>query len=68
VASGRAWALPAQGIPFGLFVAACVATFLSSRDRPGDNPVAWVAERAADGIALVRRAAAAHGPPASAIP
>lgn len=57
VASGRAWALPAQGVPFALFVAACVATFLLSRDRPGDNPVNWLAESTAEAIAAIRRAA-----------
>lgn len=64
VAAGRLWALPAQGLPFALFVAACLATFLASRDRPGENPVAWLAERADEVIATVirrRRAERAHG-------
>lgn len=68
VASGRAWALPAQGVPFALFAAACMATFLLSRDRPGDNPVNWLAERAADAIALVRRTTTAHGRPLPPFP
>ena len=55
VAAGRVWALPAQGLPFALFVTACLATFLASRDRPGENPVAWLAERADDAIAALLR-------------
>lgn len=59
VASGRAWALPTEGLPFAIFAAACVSTFALSRKRPGENPVNWLAERISDGLAalirLVRR-------------
>jgi lipopolysaccharide export system permease protein len=48
--SGRAQALPAVGIPFGVFAALCVATFVSSRKRPGETPVSLLSERIADGL------------------
>ena len=56
VAAGHASALPAQGLPFALFVTACAVTFMVSRRRPGENPVNWLAERTTDTLAmLVRR-------------
>lgn len=48
VAAGRLSALPAQGAPFGLFLAACISVFLLSRNRPGENPINWIAERLGD--------------------
>lgn len=57
VAAGRAWALPAQGLPIAIFATACLATFLLSRDRPGENPVNWLAEQTADAIAALVRVA-----------
>jgi lipopolysaccharide export system permease protein len=47
-ASGRAPALPAVGVPFVAFAAICIATFVSSRKRPGETPVSLVSERIGD--------------------
>lgn len=55
VGGGRVAAAPAMGIPFSVFVVACVATFAASRDRPGDNPVAQLTERIGDVLAVVLR-------------
>jgi len=48
--SGRAQALPAVGIPFAVFAVLCVATFVSSRKRPGETPVSLLSERIAEGL------------------
>lgn len=42
-AKGVTSAAIAQGLPFGLFAAACIGAFLTSRKFPGDNPINWVA-------------------------
>lgn len=55
VAAGRLTAAVAQGLPIALFVTAAVTVFLLSRNRPGENPVNWLAERCADAIAAVMR-------------
>ena len=47
-ASGGGLAIVAEGLPGGIFAAACVGTFLVSRKRPGENPVNWAAERISD--------------------
>jgi lipopolysaccharide export system permease protein len=49
-ASGRAQALPAVGAPYLVFAAICVATFVSSRKRPGETPVSLLSERIGDGL------------------
>lgn len=48
--SGRAAAAPAILIPFGVFAAICVVTFVTSRKRPGETPVGVLAERVGDFI------------------
>ena len=35
------------GGPAALFATTCVATWVASRKRPGENPVSWLAERVA---------------------
>jgi lipopolysaccharide export system permease protein len=59
--SGRVPALPAVGLPFGVFAAICVATFVSSRKRPGETPVSLLSEHIADVLSKLtpKRAAAA---------
>ena len=52
-AGGRLSAAAAVGWPTGLFAAACIAAFLASRKRPGENPVNWVAERISDAIVIL---------------
>ena len=42
--SGRAIAILSVGAPFAIFAGICIAVFLSSRKRPGDNPVSLVTE------------------------
>ncbi|MET3667256.1 LptF/LptG family permease [Caulobacter sp. 1776] len=44
------------GLPAGVFVAACVATWVASRRRPGENPVSWLAEHIAEAFAAVAKA------------
>ena len=46
----------AIGLPAGLFATACIATFIASRRRPGENPVSWLAEHVADMFAAIARA------------
>lgn len=53
--SGRAQALPAILIPFGIFAAICVVTFYTSRKRPGETPVGVLAERVGDMIRSMLR-------------
>ena len=50
-ASGRADAAPAVGLPFAVFAAICIATFVSSRKRPGETPVSLMSERIAEVLA-----------------
>ena len=49
-ASGRAQAAPAVGVPFAVFAAICIFTFLTSRKRPGETPIGLFAERVGDFI------------------
>ncbi|WP_297510355.1 LptF/LptG family permease [uncultured Caulobacter sp.] len=44
------------GGPAALFAAACVTTWTTSRRRPGENPVSWLAERIAGVFAAIARA------------
>jgi len=44
------------GGPASLFATACVATWIASRKRPGQNPVSWLSERLADIFAAIARA------------
>jgi lipopolysaccharide export system permease protein len=53
VEKGHLKAATAIGWPTGVFVALCVGTWLLSRDRPGENPVNWIAERISDVIAAL---------------
>jgi lipopolysaccharide export system permease protein len=43
------------GGPAGLFATACVATWIASRKRPGQNPVSWLSERVAELFAAIAR-------------
>ncbi|WP_374471732.1 LptF/LptG family permease [Phenylobacterium sp.] len=54
----RATSVPAAaaiGAPAGLFGGACVATWIASRRRPGENPVSWLSEQVAAVFAAVGR-------------
>lgn len=44
------------GAPTALFATACVATWIASRKRPGQNPVSWLSERVANLLAAIARA------------
>lgn len=44
------------GVPAGVFAAVCVATWIASRKRPGQNPVSWLSEHLAALFALIARA------------
>lgn len=44
------------GAPAGVFAAVCVATWIASRKRPGQNPVSWLSERVAELFATIARA------------
>lgn len=54
VSAGGVSAALAQGVPTLIFAAICLGTFLSSRERPGENPVNWLAETVADVITSLR--------------
>ena len=61
--SGRADPGIAVGLPFGVFAAICIGTFLTSRKRPGETPVGLFAERVGEVIrsmVRLRRAPAAE--------
>jgi lipopolysaccharide export system permease protein len=61
--SGRAAPGPAIGIPFAVFAAICIGTFVTSRKRPGETPIGLFAERVGDlfrSLIRVRRGAAAE--------
>ncbi len=49
-------AIATIGAPAALFATACVATFVSSRRRPGENPVSWITEHIAEAAAFVAKA------------
>jgi lipopolysaccharide export system permease protein len=55
-ASGVAPAAVSIGLPAGLFATACIATWITSRKRPGENPVNWLAEHIAELFAAAARA------------
>lgn len=44
------------GGPAALFAIICVATWMASRRRPGENPVSWLTEHVAAAFAAVARA------------
>lgn len=52
--SGRAQALPAILVPFGVFAAICLTTFFTSRKRPGETPIGVLAERVGEMIRSLR--------------
>ena len=54
-ASGRADAATAVLVPFAVFAAICVGTFLTSRKRPGETPIGLFAERVGDVIRSLLR-------------
>lgn len=45
----------AVGWPTAAFATACIATFVASRSRPGQNPVNWFAESIGEAIAFFSR-------------
>ena len=52
-------AIPAAvtiGLPAALFAVLCIATWVASRRRPGENPVSWIAERVAHLFAAIAKA------------
>jgi lipopolysaccharide export system permease protein len=54
--AARLTALVTIGLPAVLFATACIATFVVSRRRPGENPVSWLAERIAEVFAALAKA------------
>jgi len=48
-------AIAAIGAPAAMFAAACIATWVTSRRRPGENPVSWMAERVATLFSAIAR-------------
>jgi lipopolysaccharide export system permease protein len=55
VTSSRLPAAVTIGGPAALFATACMATWIASRKRPGQNPVSWLFERLADLFAAIAR-------------
>lgn len=55
VGAGRLGSTLAIGGPMAVFVAVCAATFLTSRARPGDNPVSRIADLLQQGLDRLRR-------------
>lgn len=53
-------ALLTIGLPAAVFTAACAATWVASRRRPGENPVSWVSEHIAAFFAGVAKALGAR--------
>ncbi|MFZ0268184.1 LptF/LptG family permease [Caulobacter sp.] len=49
-------AILAVGLPAAGFSAICIATWVASRKRPGENPVSWVTERIAAFFSAIARA------------
>ena len=49
-------AILAVGAPAAAFAATCIATWVTSRKRPGENPVSWVTQRTAALFAAIARA------------
>lgn len=43
------------GAPAGLFATACVAIWIASRKRPGQNPVSWLSNRVAELFVVIAR-------------
>lgn len=43
------------GLPAVLFATACVATWMASRKRPGQNPVSWLSARVAEIFAAIAK-------------
>ena len=54
-ASGHATAAAAEGWPMAIFASSCLVVFITSRKRPGENPVGWLAERMSELLARVLR-------------
>ena len=48
------------GLPAVLFATICIATWVASRKRPGQNPVSWVTERIAALFAAIAEALGAR--------
>ncbi|WP_454715825.1 LptF/LptG family permease [Caulobacter segnis] len=48
------------GLPAVAFATICIATWVASRKRPGENPVSWVTERIATLFAAIARALGAR--------
>ena len=44
------------GIPAGVFATACIVTWVTSRKRPGENPVSWLTEHIAEVFAAIAKA------------
>ena len=53
--SGRADPAAAVGIPFAVFAAVCIGTFITSRKRPGETPIGLFAERIGDVVSSLVR-------------
>lgn len=56
VSAARLPAAATVGGPAALFAIICVATWVTSRRRPGENPVSWLTEHVAAAFAAVARA------------
>lgn len=55
MASPRLPAAVTIGAPATVFATACVAAWIASRKRPGQNPVSWLAERVAERLGATAR-------------
>jgi lipopolysaccharide export system permease protein len=56
-------ALITVGAPAGVFMAICIVTWITSRKRPGENPVSWVSEHVAAVFAAIARVVGARPVP-----
>ncbi|NQE61707.1 LptF/LptG family permease [Caulobacter sp. RHG1] len=50
------------GGPAAVFASLCIATWVASRRRPGENPVSWISERIAALFAAIARAVGVRRP------
>lgn len=56
VAASRLPAALMIGAPAGIFAGVCMATWIASRKRPGENPVSWLSERLSELFAATAQA------------
>lgn len=49
-------AIVSIGVPAGAFAMACIVIWVTSRQRPGENPVSWLTEHVAEVFAAIAKA------------